>query len=77
MTKTIQGTIHGRAIELDEDSGLADGQPVEVIIRPLPSDALWGDGIRRSAGAAANIPEWDAAMAELAEDRKTGTFRKG
>ena len=30
MTKTINGKIHGKTIELDEDLGVADGQEVQV-----------------------------------------------
>jgi hypothetical protein len=39
MTRTIQGTIHGRTIELSEDLGLIDGQTVEVQIKTLESSA--------------------------------------
>jgi hypothetical protein len=69
MTRTVQGTMHGATIELAEDVGLSDGQAVEVIIRPLAAPPTWGEGIRRSAGAAADMPEWDEAMAEVARDR--------
>ena len=32
MTKTLQGRIHGKTIELDEDPGVAEGQRVEIQI---------------------------------------------
>ena len=70
MTKTTQGKMHGSTIELVEDIGLADGQEVEVVIRPINAPTAWGDGIHRSAGAAANMPEWDAALAEIERERK-------
>jgi hypothetical protein len=75
MTRTVQGTMHGSTIELAEDVGLSEGQAVEVIIRPLAAPPAWGEGIRRSAGAAADMPEWDEAMAELQRDRKNAQFR--
>jgi hypothetical protein len=34
MTKTIQGRAHGKAIELDEDAGMPDGQEVLVTVEP-------------------------------------------
>lgn len=75
MTRTVQGTMHGSTIELAEDVGLSDGQAVEVIIRPLAAPPTWGEGIRRSAGAAADMPEWDVAMAEVARDRNISYCR--
>jgi hypothetical protein len=36
MEKVIQGTVHGRTIELSEDPGLADGQRVEVRVKETP-----------------------------------------
>lgn len=37
MTKTMQGRVQGRTIELDEDPGVADGQQVEVQLKVVPS----------------------------------------
>ena len=34
-THVIQGVIHGKSIELHEEPGLADGQRVEVTLRPV------------------------------------------
>ena len=33
--KTLRGVIHGKAIELTEDSGLPEGQEVNVTVEPL------------------------------------------
>jgi hypothetical protein len=33
--KTLRGVIHGKAIELDEESGLPDGQEVAVTVQPI------------------------------------------
>jgi hypothetical protein len=44
----VNGIMHGKMIELQEDLGLSDGEAVKVIVRQvLPP----GEGIRRSAGA--------------------------
>jgi hypothetical protein len=56
----LKGIVHGKLIELDEEPGLPDGQPVNVIVevitkvqQKLPP----GEGIRRSAGAWSDDPE--------------------
>lgn len=74
-TKQLQGTIHGRRIDLQEDPGLADGEEVDVIVRVRPKGAKWGDGIRRSAGALADMPELDEIFAEIERERKAAKFR--
>ena len=70
MTKTFHGIVHGRTIELDEDLGVAEGQPVEVQVKvPRPTQA-WGGGILRTAGALADDPHWDGIMDEIHQARK-------
>jgi len=56
MTKTIQGTVHGRTIELAEDLGLGAGQQVELQVTIVQPPKVWGEGLRRCAGALAD--EW-------------------
>ena len=34
MTKKLHGTVYGRTIKLNEDPGVADGQEVELQIKP-------------------------------------------
>lgn len=75
MTKSIHGVIHGKTIDLADDPGLTDGQEVEVVIHPTIKDATWGDGIRRSAGAWANIPDIDHTIDEIQQLRKEANFR--
>jgi hypothetical protein len=58
VTKTIHGKVHGRTIELDEDPGVAEGQQVEIIIKTVPANKTWGEGLRRCAGALAD--DWTA-----------------
>ena len=35
MTKTVHGVVHGKMIELREDLGVAEGQEVELQVKPL------------------------------------------
>ncbi len=70
MTKVIQGKVHGRTIELAEDLGLADGQEVDLQLTVRPTTKQWGEGIRRTAGALADDPQWDADMEEIHRQRK-------
>ncbi len=75
MSKTAHGRIHGRTIELDEDLGIADGEEVTVIVQPAKPQRAWGEGIRRSAGIAANEPEFDEIFEQIAQERQRATFR--
>jgi hypothetical protein len=78
MTKTVHGVMHGKTIELDEDLGVAEGQEVEVQVRVVPSTTMWGEGLRRCAGALAN--EWteedDRILNEIYLDRKRDTRKE-
>lgn len=50
---THRGVVHGKTIELDEDTGLPEGQQVSVMVQPVEEgqrDLEAGEGIRRSAG---------------------------
>ncbi len=59
----LQGVVHGKVIELAEETGLPDGQEVSnwLVLATSP-----GDGIGKSAGAWAEggeeLDEWLAAM---------------
>ena len=60
MKTALKGIVHGKVIELDEDSGLPDGQPVNVTVEPVniaKKKLPPGEGIRRSAGAWSDDPE--------------------
>ena len=70
MTKTVQGVVHGRTIQLSDDLGVAEGQQVEVQVRLVQPGRQWGEGIRRSAGGWADYPEMDAIMETIQQDRK-------
>jgi hypothetical protein len=70
MNKIIEGVVHGRTIELLDDPGVGDGQRVQVVLSLSSSAGAWGEGIRRTAGALANDPDWDAIMAEVHAGRQ-------
>ena len=56
----LKGIIHGKTIQLDNEPGLPDGQPVRVVLQPLEPPAtllVSGEGIRLSAGAWADDAE--------------------
>jgi hypothetical protein len=78
MTRALHGKVHGRTIELDEDPGLAEGQPVEVVIKTPSANLTWGEGLRRCAGALAN--EWtdedDRILEAIHQDRKRDTRKE-
>ena len=64
----LKGIIHGKLIELEQESGLPDGQQVTVALQPvLPP----GEGIRQSAGAWADAgEELDAWLDEMQRSRQ-------
>ena len=74
--KTAQGKIHGKTIQLDADLGIPDGQQVEIVVRVSQPKQTWGEGIRRSAGIAANVPGADEAFDQIARERKAAQFRE-
>ena len=65
-TTELRGTVHGKTIELDEDTGLPDGQQVHVTVKPVPAnrDDLQGhgraasQGERLGQGVSISIPEF-------------------
>lgn len=73
--KAIHGTIHGKTIQLSDDPGLPPGVEVEVVVRPTEPPKDWGAGIRASAGAWANLPEADEAIAEMERIRAEARYR--
>ena len=77
MTKIMNGVVHGRTIELEAEVGVPDGQKVEVAIHlhSTPKEQ-WGEGLRRCAGALADIPGLDEDMEQILRERKTARFRE-
>lgn len=79
MTKTVQGVIHGRTIELAEDLGVPAGQPVEVSVTVLtPPPQQPGDGLRRWAATVAEhwTDEDDRILEMLYQEREHDTRRE-
>lgn len=72
MTKIIHGRIRGKTIELDDDTGMPEGQEVEITLKIIPTKHPWGEGLRRCAGALAD--EWteedDRILAEIHDSRQ-------
>ena len=58
VTKTLQGTVHGRTIELDDDVGAPEGQEVRVHVTFLPPAGNWGEGILSLREGGQIIPKW-------------------
>ena len=57
MTKTMQGVIHGKTIELINDPGLADGEQVRVVIESTTPTYKRGERLLRCEGALAEKPK--------------------
>ena len=54
------GVVRGKTIELDEETGLSDGQEVHVVVQPVESGKhrlLPGEGLRRAFGGWAEDAE--------------------
>ncbi len=76
MSKTFHGTVHGQTITINESLNLADGEHVEVVLKKTSPQQAWGDGIKRSAGAAVDVPDFDAVFEQIRQDRKAAQFRE-
>lgn len=62
MKTAMKGIVHGKVIELQEESGLPDGQEVSVTVEPVSSatsptspEAL--ESLRQAAGGWSDDPE--------------------
>ncbi|MBL8793524.1 MAG: hypothetical protein JNM56_06450 [Planctomycetia bacterium] len=74
----FQGVVRGKTIELDQEPGLPEGQPVTVTVQAMPTRQKLpaGEGLRRSFGA------WSEDAADLDEylawnRRQRGLDRRG
>jgi hypothetical protein len=70
MIQKVNGTVHGKMIELDSPLNMADGQAVVVTVSPLSVSETWGEGIKKSAGGWAAYPEMDEIMDRIHAERK-------
>ena len=74
--RTVQ-TVTGPTLTLEMPAEFR-GQQVEVQVKVLPASQPWGDGLRRCAGALAQVwtEEDDRILAEIHQDRKRDTRRE-
>jgi hypothetical protein len=79
QSNVYRGVVHGKTIELDDETGLQDGQQVKIIIQAVSgAEGLIGrlppgEGIRRSAGAwADDAEELDKYLEWNRQQRKVG-----
>jgi hypothetical protein len=75
--ETLRGVVHGRMIELDNELGLPDGQPVTVVVQPTENPregaAPSSEGLRRAFGAwAEDAKELDDYLEWNRRQRKFG-----
>jgi hypothetical protein len=86
MTKIVQGTVHGKTIELDEDLGVAEGQVVEVQVKtvgpkkrlPGPPPGWRPGGTETAAGMMAEhwTDEDDRILEAIEQDRHRPSTRE-
>ena len=59
MSQTVlAGVVHGKTVELEQESGIPDGQSVKVTLEPIPPGTLPpGEGLRRAFGSWADDPQ--------------------
>lgn len=69
MSQTsLNGIIHGKTIELEQESGFPDGQRVVVVVSPTRKA---GDGVKKSAGAWSDAgDDFDAWLDEVRRSRQ-------
>ena len=72
MQIETNGVVRGKTIELSEAPGFAEGQPVSVVIKPLPAKLEPGEGWKRLAGILADdwTDEDDRILEEIYQSRK-------
>ena len=76
MIKRIHGIVYGKTIRIEEDLGLEDGAKVDMMVEVTEAESKsWGEGIRSSAGAAAELPGFDEVFVEIEHSRKSARFR--
>ncbi len=46
----FRGIVDGKVIELDQDLGLPEGQPVEITVHPTTIETTAGEGLQRAFG---------------------------
>jgi hypothetical protein len=75
----ITGIVRGKHVDLDQETGLPDGQQVSVVIRPVHEKLQPGEALRRAFGGWADDPvgvdrfvEETRRLRDMETDRETG-----
>jgi hypothetical protein len=82
MTKVLRGIVHGRTIELENETGLEDGRQVEIILRtkelPGPPPGWQPGSTETAAGMMASqwTEEDDQILERIHEDRRRPSHRE-
>lgn len=78
MTKTLNGIVHGKTIELLDDLGMPEGETVRVVVCSTSTTSRRGEGFLRAAGVLADSwsAEDDAILEQLANDRQQSVSRE-
>ena len=67
----MSGIIHGKTIELDNEPGLKEGQRVTVVVHPIASAIITGEGLKQAFGSwAEDSDELDQYLEWNREQRK-------
>ncbi len=72
MSDQIEGTVHGKTVELSRDPGLEDGQRVEVVLVPVGSKSVAGVS---AAGMLADESDLDESLRAIERQRKQAKNR--
>ena len=62
---SLQGIVHGKIIELDDELGLPDGQRVALIVQPLESASSSGERMPPGEGLRQAFGAWSEEAEEL------------
>ena len=82
MIKILRGIVHGKTIELENETGLEDGRQVEIILRtkelPGPPSGWKAGSTETAAGMMASswTDEDDRILEEIHQDRKQDSRRE-
>ena len=82
MNKTVQGIVHGRTVELDDDPEIEEGRRVDVVRRvkqlPGPPPRWRPDSRETAAGMMADhgSDEDDRILEQIYRDRKRDSRRE-
>ena len=74
LANAHRGVVHGKTIELGEETGFPDGQEVSVLVQPVKPDEQClppGEGLRRAFGGwAEDAEELDEYLEWNCQQRK-------